>query len=389
MGKLNNIDFELIWRKLNGHIEEDEERIFLNWLDESQSNRSYFEKVKFFYQQGRIYNESHIDSQNAWSIVEAGLSRPKSIFHRFRAIASVAAMLALLFSVYWLVENRSTTKMVAHDQVVIPHGVKKARLIMDDGQQVDLSDGTSLELLVGGTTIANEGTTLVYEEGSIDLAEDVPLSYNTLEIARGQEYYVELSDGTKVWLNSESTLRFPVQFAQNERRVELTGEAYFEVASNENHPFYVVADQQVVEVTGTAFNINAYAGQDLIYTTLVEGRVEVYVDNHSGHSQVLSPGHQSSFSKGTLVLSQRKVEVFEYVAWKEGWFSFYNQSLDVMMVTLSRWYDVDYRFERDNLKEIRFTGDIRRYENLERLLELLEKTNEVTFVLEDEILVIN
>jgi transmembrane sensor len=200
-----------------------------------------------------------------------------------------------------------------------------------------------------------------------------------LKIPRGGEFYLTLSDNTKVWLNSETTLKYPVEFAGEERRVELTGEAFFEVEKDAERPFRVVSDEQVVEVLGTSFNISSYPEDSVILTTLVEGKVNVFLGENPETSQTLLPKHQSFLARGEDRIMQREVDVSEYVAWKDGEFYFRDQSLENIMKTLSRWYDIDVVFNEPQAKDILFTGHLERYENFERILNLIQRTNEVSY----------
>jgi len=189
-------------------------------------------------------------------------------------------------------------------------------------------------------------------------------------------------------LNSDSKLRYPVSFVGDERIVELTGEAYFEVSKDKTRPFKVITDGQVVEVVGTEFNISSYSNEELIYTTLVEGQVKVYTEENPELSQTLLPGFQTYCFREEGLISKRKVDVYEYTAWKEGVFYFKNKPLVDMMKTLAKWYDIDVVFENQAKKDIRFCGELPRYDNFEKILMKIEKTYEVRFEIRDNILVV-
>jgi ferric-dicitrate binding protein FerR (iron transport regulator) len=161
--------------------------------------------------------------------------------------------------------------------------------------------------------------------------------------------------------------------------VELTGEAYFEVQRDEKRPFKVVSGTQIVEVLGTSFNICSYPDDPETLTTLVEGKVNVFLEGNPEIRQTLLPNHQSLLLKDEATIEQREVDIREYIAWKEGMFYFTDQSLGDIMKTLSRWYDVDVIFTDARAADILFTGHIKRYENFEKILDLIEQTNEVTF----------
>lgn len=247
---------------------------------------------------------------------------------------------------------------------------------MDDGTAYNLSSGQNLDVEEGGTQISSQGTSLQYKESKESAAE---VKYNTLVIPQGGQFSLSLADGTEVWLNAGTTLRYPTSFIGKERKVELTGEAYFEVTKNAEMPFRVLSGEQVVEVLGTSFNIASYQEDSSIYTTLVEGKVSVFLEKTPQVRKTLLPEQQSIFVKGTDKINKRVVDVEQYIGWKDGWFYFKDESLESIMQTLSRWYDVEVRFKNEEAKKLQFTGKIKRYEDLKDVLNLLEKTNEVTF----------
>ncbi len=208
------------------------------------------------------------------------------------------------------------------------------------------------------------------------------MKYNTLIIPRGGQFNLTLADGTRVWLNADSRLKYPTSFPGEERVVELTGEAYFEVKKNTQKPFKVLSGNQVVQVLGTSFNISSYQDDPITATTLVEGKVEVYLENTPSEHQMLLPNQQSILVRSDNSLSQKEVDVKAFISWKDGWFYFKDKPLEAIMLDLSRWYDVSVQYEDQEAKKLPFTGEIRRYENLEDVLNLLEKTREVQFEME-------
>ena len=204
------------------------------------------------------------------------------------------------------------------------------------------------------------------------------LQYNILRVPRGGEYSVVLGDGTSVCLNSESELRYPVQFDRRERRVFLRGEGYFEVAKDPEHPFVVEVEDAKIEVLGTIFNVSGYAEEERVVTTLVEGVVRLSSDNES---VLLEPNEQGVLDKDGH-LSKVEVNVFPYVAWQKGLFVFRQQSLERVMQVVSRWYDVKVVFKDEETKRISFTGNMRRYGNFEQVVRMLEMTGGLNFNIE-------
>jgi ferric-dicitrate binding protein FerR (iron transport regulator) len=261
---------------------------------------------------------------------------------------------------------------------------------LDNGEVYELSESTEEIFSEEGAQIKNTGKKLEYipeTEEKLKRKEE-RVKFNTLEIPRGGEYFLVLSDGTKVWLNSETTLRYPVNFNSEQRNVELTGEAYFEVAENKNAPFLVATGEQVVKVLGTKFNISSFQEDAFVLTTLVEGKVEVFLEKSPEVKQILLPSDQGRFDKEKGMISKRKVDPYKFIAWKEGRFVFEDELLSDMMKTLSKWYDVDVIFASERALDYRFTGNLRRYDNFREILEKIEKTNEVEFVIENREIIV-
>jgi hypothetical protein len=297
--------------------------------------------------------------------------------------SSIAAALAFLFIL--LYKNNDIKPGEPQPEAVftekinkIEPGSTKAKLIMESGEVFELMEGSVLEEEVDGVRIASQGESLSYSSQT-KLAESKTLKYNTLEIPRGGEFFVILSDSTKVWINSDTRLRYPVQFLTDERRVELEGEAYFEVKEDPSRPFRVTSSGQVVEVLGTRFNISSYKEDPNIFTTLFEGKVKIATDKRPEESILLSPNDQGVYNKTSLGISKREVDANIFIAWKEGRFIFIEQRLDSIMLTLQRWYNIEIQFMNSSLKEMRFTGNIKRYNDFEQILDLIRNTNELNY----------
>lgn len=249
--------------------------------------------------------------------------------------------------------------------------------------QLVLSDGRAMSV-ESDTLIREEETEIrVSRQGGADYTEKrhtERLVYNTIRVPRGNEYHVVLSDNTEVWLNSESELRFPVNFVGGERRVFLKGEAFFAVERDTARPFFVEADEMRLEVLGTSFNVNAYRDNGNLLATLVEGKVRV-TDTLSGRSCVLSPGCQAEMGGGRLDTCRVRVE--DVVAWKEGRFLFREMPLARIAKELERWFDVEVLFADQSLREHPFTGVVKRYNTIEEVCALIEETTNVKFVIRD------
>jgi ferric-dicitrate binding protein FerR (iron transport regulator) len=259
----------------------------------------------------------------------------------------------------------------------LPPGRDAAILTLADGKIVNLEKAPGNIVNSNGMQIINTNGLLQYQGKT----SDHRLVYNTLSTARGNQYQLQLEDGTKVWLNSASTLRFPVAFKGAERKVELSGEAYFEVAHNPAKPFKVVMDKQVIEVLGTHFNVNGYKDEAVVRTTLLEGSLRTSIAN--GESSLIKPGEQSVLRDAHLTINHSP-DVEKVMAWKNGWFEFDQMDLDAIMRQVSRWYDVDIEYE-GNLPNEKYGGRIRKSLPLSAVIDMM-KMNGVECSLNGKIL---
>jgi len=254
----------------------------------------------------------------------------------------------------------------AHD---LPPGRNNAQLTLADGRVITLDSAANGGLArQGNTKVIKLNGQIAYQRTGSGQADDA-LLFNTISTARGNQYQLVLSDGSKVWLNAASSLRFPTSFKGKERRVEITGEAYFEIARNPAMPFKVQAGSGEIDVLGTHFNVNAYDDESSVKTTLLEGAVAI---KKEASLQVLAPGQQAEFSpKGKIILSDN-VDVAQETAWKDGFFWFNNTDIHTLMRQVSRWYDVEVEF-KGNITDDGFTGKVSRNVPLSKLLKVLEQ----------------
>ena len=249
---------------------------------------------------------------------------------------------------------------------VIEPGTAQAVLILNDGEKIALKDRDTL--VNTKSSSINIQTGLVKYD--VKPTESVEVEYNTIEVPRGGIYSLVLSDGTKVFLNSDSRLKYPVTFNGEDRRVELSGEAFFEVVSDSLHPFIVHTRDMETHVLGTTFDIQAYPDELTTKTTLLTGRVLVSV-NHLSLTETLKPGLQASWTKGTDKITVKKVNVATQALWRDGIIMLDDDELDDVMRMLARWYNVTYKFKGDRSVKHTFTGKIDRNEDLESVLKTL------------------
>ncbi|MEN8155473.1 MAG: FecR domain-containing protein [Bacteroidota bacterium] len=320
-----------------------------------------------------------IDLEKEWSTflegqeVKRGIARRIQRIRLYAAAASIAVLIAVS-SALMLRQGglKGLLPVLVSQPVVIPPGQTRAELILNDGEVIYLEDVRTTLIQDDEIVISNDCGILEYESRETE-AETVAL--NTLKVPRGGEYMLILEDSTIVWLNSETRITYPVYFSGKERKVELTGEAFFKVARDEQRPFIVETNQQEVKVLGTAFNISAYPGEESIYTTLVEGSVEVSFPGEGDQpvrKEVIEPNQQLIYGHASHTVELIEVSPYLYTSWKDGRFVFRNEPLISIMGTLSRWYDIDVVFEDEGIKEVTFTGDLKRYSDLTDLLRILE-----------------
>jgi ferric-dicitrate binding protein FerR (iron transport regulator) len=280
-----------------------------------------------------------------------------------------------------IVKNQSSFKF-KND---VSPGSSGAILRLADGSSIVLDSAADGNLTQqGNMTVVKNGGSLNYIQGDEKGERAIP--YNTIETPRGRQYQLALEDGTKVWLNAASSIRFPVIFEGNERKVEIIGEAYFEVAKNKEKPFRVAVNGTTVEVLGTHFNINSYADETTINTTLLEGSVKIIKGDNQ---ETLSPGQQAQVDEKGEIRMAKSVNISEVMAWKDNYFSFNNTDIKKLMRQLSRWYDVEIVFKGENKEPVTFNGDISRTVNLSTVLKMLELTGEVNFSIDGKKIIIN
>lgn len=312
-------------------------------------------------------------------VVPIQRSRKPGAWLRWSAAAAVLAAIALPAG--YLLTHQSTTPAAKKAIAAAPAAEqRKTILTLANGQKVELDKAGMAQLAQGNSTIRNQNGQLIYEQTN---GGQAALLYNTLTTAPRETYPLVLADGSKIWLNAGSSLRFPAAFAGNERKVELSGEAYFEIATDAHKPFRIQVKQMTVEVLGTHFNINAYTDETTTNTTLLEGAVNI----NSGRSSLrLAPGEQSQVSADGQIKKITGVNTDEIMAWKEGYFKFENADLTTVLRQFSHWYDVDVVYE-GNVKPRKFFGMISRKSTLPNVLKMLN-ANDIAYRIDGRKLII-
>jgi transmembrane sensor len=309
------------------------------------------------------------------------ITRPQREHRRFwLAAASILLIIGVGVGLFFdYAHNRLRPNVIADAGEITP-GSHRAMLILSDGTNISLTE-------VPEGNVASQQNIQITKSGDGQLTytlmpngnHTAPVEgYNTIETPKGGQYQVVLPDGSKIWLNAHSSLRLPLSLSTGrERRVELKGEAYFEVSHQPERPFIVMSGQQSVHVLGTHFNVKAYADEGDIKTSLLEGKVRVTAGSHQ---VTLAPGQQARLADEHITVAE--VDTNEAVAWKEGYFRFDDERLEDIMRSVARWYDVDVVFENEALKEETFAAVTTRFAKISTLLKIMEQTGDVQFRVE-------
>lgn len=374
---------KLLARQRVGQITDEEIRELEEWKESSPENEALFLRwQEGSFLQGEYIRYKMIDGSRAKAAMQERIDRERQ--SRFRVVflrfGVAAAVVLLLVGSLYLFNGKDKNTPVPSSHIALI-SAQRPTLKLNDGSVV-VMDSVVDSFREGGVTVAKEGgSTLAYRVGDT-LAESI-LAYNTLNVPKGAEFDLVLADGTQVWLNAESKLKYPVAFGGKEREVELEGEGFFKVTKDAKRPFRVKVKGQVVEVLGTEFNVDAYPGEKYIYTTLVQGKVRVDAE---GKSLELTPGMQSVV--GNEEMYTRKVNTGDVVSWRNGMFVLEDKTLEEILSKLSRWYDFSVFYQNQASKQITFKGKIPRYASFESILDILERTGEVKFKVSGQVVTV-
>lgn len=324
--------------------------------------------------------EKRILNKISTSITEQKPSKSYNTLWIAAAVLIIAAAASLLFFRQTKPAN-SGLNYVKHTSTRhdVKPGGNKALLTLENGNQIALNDvGVGTVLKEGNITVSKQSNGLLEYKVTPATNAKNAVAYNTISTPVGGKYAVVLPDGSKVWLNAASSLKFPTAFTGTERRVELTGEGYFEVSKNKHMPFKVSFNHEEVEVLGTHFNISAYPDEDVTRTTLLEGSVRISKNNIK---KVLVPGQQATGGPETNGFNIAQVNTDEAVAWKSGLFLFHNENVKSIMKKIARWYNVDVYYQGSFTNQ-EFGGRISQSKNLSDILKNLELTGTIHFKIE-------
>lgn len=378
MMKKKNIydDASLIKKSLIKDLSDKEQKELDQLLDDQSLQDVYKELSDRGYLKKQFMEYEKYSSQKAYREFKERRGHSGRI-RIVRWVAVVAAMwvLALGVTLWMTFGKKENVAPLPVASKIIPAGEKKATLTLADGTEVHVEEITARVLQEKGMNIEYRNGEIVYHKSEEETTEVV---YNKLEVPRGGECMIKLDDGTKVWVNAETKLKYPVVFVGDRREVVLEGEAFFDVAKNEK-PFIVKTSFGDVRVLGTAFGISAYASEPESYTTLVRGKVSV--EREGIKPVVILPGEQVvTFKDGKMI--KQEVDVEEFVGWKDGIYVFKEKSLGEIMKTLERWYNISVDFQEKSLVDLPFTGNLKRYDDINVFFDALTRTGDMKYRVE-------
>lgn len=388
--RYENIE-HLIVRYILGTISDGDLKILNNWRGESEKNEALFNKLVSLENLNKnierfVVSDDKLEEE--WNRIRGKINFTKSrrqplwSYVKYAAILLVPLLIAAGIFLSEYRHNRKTEQQEKDNEVFasIIYNGSKAKLILPEGEVLTLGGGESVEELTAQNSNLKEvGDTLKYK--SSVPTPLMSMAYHTLVVPRGSDFSVILSDGTKVYLNSESELKYPISFAADNRSVTVKGEAFFEVSKDVNRPFIVNMGGMEIKVLGTSFATRYFENENKFYTTLVEGSVTL----RSGSKRcLLSPGQQAVVDSVNDELHIKEVNTELYTSWKEGKIVFDRAPLHSILSYLSRLYSVDFVYENVNVRDVLFSLNISKYDSFLQIKELLEKTNKVAFEIDNE-----
>lgn len=385
--KIDDRIYDLIARKLDDSLLPMEETELLDWLAEDVKHEEVYAEIKKIRDRTKLLHRDFApDTENVLKRMKRGRGRQIGFRYWWKYAALFILPLSVALVLWQGMKNEAEEEHRQFSAVSRPGG-ERAILKLYNGKTVVLDSTMKSSLIAHEANVRIEMDSnhlLRYSShDSIEMANDN--KNNELIIPKGGEYQVVLADGTKVWLNSASRLIYPQSFMGKERRVVLSGEAFFDVAHDAERPFIVETSRMNVKVLGTRFNVNDYDDNEEVSTTLVNGSVEIV----SGDQQAfrLVPGEQAYGKENEL--EKREVNVRLYTSWIDGKFLFNNTELEEIAKQISRWYDVEIFFSNENVKKVRFTGAIVKFKPLEDLVRMIESTSQVRFSVKGRTIVIS
>ena len=385
--KIDDRVYELISGKLDDRLSPMEETELSDWLAEDVKHEKIYAEIKKIRDQVKLLHRDFTpDTENVLKRVKRGRGRSIGFRYWWKYAALFILPLGVALILWQGMKNESVEVHRQFSAVSRPGG-ERAILKLYDGKTIMLDSTMKSSLIAheANVRIEMDSNHLLRYSSYDSIGITDANKNNELIIPKGGEYQVVLADGTKVWLNSASRLIYPQSFMGKERRVVLSGEAFFDVAHDAERPFIVETSRMNVKVLGTRFNVNDYDDNEEVSTTLVNGSVEIF----SGGQQAfrLVPGEQAYGKENEL--EKREVNVRLYTSWIDGKFLFNNTELEEIAKQISRWYDVEIFFSSENVKKVRFTGAIVKFKPLDDLVRMIESTSQVRFSVKGRTIVIS
>ena len=373
---------------LLGDITEEERQELEDWCEEAPRNRKLFEQIcqeDLFSKERYVYEKIH--DTKAFSVFEKRVRKVSSrSIGNWWKYAAVLLFPILVVGSWKLMHETEQVSIVASSVAPIQPGCSQAVLVLDDGRKVFLKEEEEGVISEDKEiTVTGEKDRLVYTSSEGKNVDEI--RFNELEVPRGGEYKVRLADGTLVYLNSATRMKYPVKFDEKERKVYLSGEAYFEVAKDPERPFFVEMEGVEVRVYGTSFNVNTHQKGN-IQTVLVKGSIGVKVLS-SGMESMIRPGQMAEFKQGKTKVDVKEVNVAVYTDWKDGIFRFENQRLEDILAVLSNWYDMNVFYQTVSVKELHFSGYMERYKDVSVILEAITLSTGVTFSIQGKTIIVS
>ncbi len=367
---------DTLLRKIWGMNKHEEERSFEKWWEESEKNRSYYRKAEHFFERYLTGRDTlNIDKEEVWKefLIHKRQRERKLVIKKVLQYAAILTLPLIITGIAWMLIKNPHTKPTSPYQLaeIIP-GSTQALLISDNGEKIPLDENSSLDSIIAG---------LSSHARSSDKNRHIQ-GEQVIWVPRAGEFKLTLPDGTKVTMNSESRLTFPKTFASGERKVSFSGEAYFQVAPDKTSPFIICCGESSIRVLGTDFNLSTYPDETELQTTLVEGKVEF--SHPDIGTRVITPGEQVIFDKHSHNCQVRKVNTALYCNWQHGAIIFESERLESIMKKLARWYDITVFYQNPAAGDLVFTGDLKRYDNCEKILNMISKTTNVQFDIIDK-----
>lgn len=370
---------------LSGELDEREEENVRVWLEASPENRNAYESLMKDYLRIRWVQENvQIREEQAKKIIFSSLKKKRNLTPYYGVAASIAVL--LIVTLFFFIRE---DKQIVSEKLVtseIKPIQSKAILVLSTGEQIQLTKSTQKIQEQDGSVLKIDSVMGVQYDSLSTKRAEKPI-YNKIVVPRGGEYFVTLSEGTKVWLDADSELEYSVFFSGDFREVKLKGNAYFCVTKKNDKPFVVRAGEFSLKVYGTEFNVNAYDLQN-IETVLVNGSIG-FKANESTPERMMEPNELAVSDSRTGLSEIHQVDIYPYIAWKNQNIVFVNERLESIMEKMARWYDVTVFFQDESLKDLRFDCNMRRYTDIRDLFFFLEKTSNARFALNGRTVVIS